>query len=244
MQTDFNNLHLKTVSGKTMRLKTIYYTGSTFYPEYTPTIFSPAISVWVDIANDNWTQAYPKRLITNSDCPRTTNIPAGVIMWRTMALKLGWPDAQLSWDDILSLATAPNGWQSIDSTSTWGAFKFGHAHPKYAHSGRVSVFGQAHAYNRKMTSLTVSDLWNNATITSMTEVQKAIFHYGKLNTNVLDKMVAHGMSYLHGMTGFESDVVRYNLSAFSPYSLSPIPSSISPSLSIAGQRERRSFSST
>lgn len=208
----FNSLEFKTTEGKVMKVGSVKYLGSTFYPNEEPTIFSPASQVWVEIANSNWTKSYSQPLVFGSDCPTSTNIPAGVLMWRVMATKLGWPNRTITWVDILNLATSPIGWRSVDDASPWGSFKFGHAHPRYANSGRVSVLAQVHSFSGKFQSaLAVDDLWVNSTVSSITGVQRAIYHYGKLNTDVINKMASNGVNYLHAVTAYESDVVRYNV---------------------------------
>ena len=67
--------------------------------------------------------------------------PVVIAMWKPMAEALGWPKKEIGWSDVLAVANDPSGWASVGKPQ-WGAFRFGHTHPKYSNSGLMAVIAQ------------------------------------------------------------------------------------------------------
>ncbi len=59
---------------------------------------------------------------------------------------------------------------------------------------------------------------SNETFTTLKAIQQSVFHYAKIDTDLLDRMVQRGPNYLHAVTNYESNVIRYNLPGSSPKS--------------------------
>ena len=79
-----------------------------------PTIWSPASSVYVPVANAEWRQIHADDLVVGTPSDLVLS-PVVIAMWEPMARALGWPDTQLGWADIANLAVSENGWAISNS---------------------------------------------------------------------------------------------------------------------------------
>jgi Ca-activated chloride channel family protein len=73
-----------------------------------PTVWSPASSVYIPVANAQWRQAHASDLVTGNLNDLVLS-PVVIAMWEPMARALGWPDKSLGWSDIAALATSEDG---------------------------------------------------------------------------------------------------------------------------------------
>lgn len=173
-----------------------------------PVIWSPASNLWVDRFNQGWQDRYGGRAMTG-DCPPTMQLPLGIVMWRPMAEALGWPDTLISWNDIVALANNPEGWGAYGHPE-WGQFKFGHPHPE--HSNSAMLFTVAIVYSAAGTTdnLTVGMVKSSQVVESLRAIERRVYHYGKLSTDLLQRMTDRGPDYLHATTSYEGNVIRWN----------------------------------
>jgi Ca-activated chloride channel homolog len=171
------------------------------------TVFSPASSVYIPLLNDAYRTATnrPNPVVRAGD-PLVLS-PVVVGMWKPMAEKLGWPGKQLSWADLLKVATDPKGWGGYGYPE-WGRFKFGHTHPEYSNSGFLAVLAEAYAGAKKTRDLTPADLDTKAVRGFLTGVEDTIVHYGKSTGFFSDKMIARGPTYLSAAVLYENLVIE------------------------------------
>jgi Ca-activated chloride channel family protein len=170
-----------------------------------PTIWSPASSVYVPVANAEWRQIHADDLVV--DTPNDLVLsPVVIAMWEPMARALGWPNASLGWADIAALAVSESGWEEFGYPE-WGNFKFGHTHPEYSNSGIVSIIAEAYAGADKQRGLTVDDLNNPDVQTFMADVEKSIIHYGTSTGFFGRRMFERGPSYLSAAVMYENLIV-------------------------------------
>lgn len=209
MAEEFNAQNVKLANGKSVFID-VRHTGSGLKPEIEPTMWSPAIQTWVDEANQDSRDRTNRGLISEA-CPATVSIPVGIAMWQPMAETLGWPEQPISWQDITALATDPEGWGSKNHPE-WGDLRYGHGHPEYSNSGRLSIVAEVYAAlgKDKSAPLTIDDVFNPETLASVGAVQKQVYHYGRIDTDLLKRMTERGASYLHAVTNYESNVIRWN----------------------------------
>lgn len=186
----------------------VHHTGSGLHEDLQPTAWSPANQVWVDLVNQDYQDRTNRPLVTGS-CPGTVSIPIGIAMWQPMAEALGWPDEPISWQDIVDLALDPDGWGSLDHPE-WGDFRYGHGHPAYSNSGRLSIVAEIYAASGSIEPLTFDDVWDEDNMAAVEAVQQAVYHYGEIDTALLNRMVQRGPNYLHGVTNYEGNVIRWN----------------------------------
>ena len=206
----FNDAQNKTSEGKTIAVEatamgSIESVRGILDGTLQPTVWSPASSVYIPVANSEWRKSHSDDLVIGS--PKDLVLSPVVIgMWRPMAQALGWPDKALGWGDIAQLALSEEGWSEYDHPE-WGPFKFGHTHPAYSNSGIVSIIAETYAGLDKQRSLTESDL-NSADLREfMTDVESSIIHYGTSTGFFGERMFERGPSYLSAAVLYENLIV-------------------------------------
>jgi len=206
----FNNAHNKTSNGSTIvvdatAIGSIESVRGIIDGTLHPTIWSPASSVYIPVANAEWRKSHADDLVTGTPKDLVLS-PVVIAMWRPMAQALGWPDKALGWSDIAQLAISDQGWAAYNHPE-WGQFKFGHTHPNYSNSGVVSIIAETYAGLGKQRGLTVSDLQSPDLKTFMTEVESSVIHYGTSTGFFADRMFQRGPSYLSAAVMYENLVV-------------------------------------
>jgi Ca-activated chloride channel family protein len=170
-----------------------------------PTVWSPASSVYIPVANSEWKKSHTDDLVTGTPKDLVLS-PVVIAMWRPMAQALGWPNKALGWEDIAQLATSEEGWSAFGHPE-WGPFKFGHTHPAYSNSGIVSIIAEAYAGLGKQRGLTEADLQSADLKDFMTGVESSVIHYGTSTGFFGDRMFERGPSYLSAAVLYENLIV-------------------------------------
>lgn len=170
-----------------------------------PTVWSPASSVYIPVANAEWKNSHADDLVTGTPNDLVLS-PVVIAMWRPMAQALGWPDKALGWEDIANLATSEEGWAAYGHPE-WGNFKFGHTHPSYSNSGIVSIIGETYAGLGKQRGLTVDDLKSPELKDFMLSVESSVIHYGTSTGFFGERMFDRGPSYLSAAVLYENLIV-------------------------------------
>jgi Ca-activated chloride channel homolog len=167
-----------------------------------PTVWSPASSIYLPIAQTEWSKKYGKDLTTGTPKDLVLS-PVVVAMWQPMAEALGWPQKDLGWADIAALATSDKGWDAYGYPE-WGAFAFGHTHPGYSNSGIAAVLAEVYAGAGKQRGLTDADLSDPKVKTFVGNVETSIIHYGTSTGFFGDRMFQRGPSYLSAAVMYEN----------------------------------------
>ena len=214
MVKDFNASGAKTSSGKPIVVTVVHGGSGTGLDSILsgsskPVVYSPGTYVWIDQLNQKWQDQHNQTLI-KADCPALTSEPFGIAMWKPMAEALGWPDQSIKLSDIAKLAADPQGWASVGHPE-WGTFKFGHGHPDYSNSGLLTMIAAVYSAAGAQNGLTPAQVKSAPVIASVHALEQSVYHYGRLSTDLFDRMTARGPNYLHAITAFESDVVKWNL---------------------------------
>ena len=170
-----------------------------------PTVWSPASSLYVPVANAEWRKSHSDDLISGTPKDLVLS-PVVIAMWKPMAEALGWPTTPIGWADIAKLATSTDGWKAYGYPE-WGLFKFGHTHPNYSNSGLVAIIAQAYAGIGKQRGLSLDDLKNPQLVSFMTDVQSSLIHYGSSTGFFATRMFEGGPSYLSAAVLYENLVV-------------------------------------
>ncbi len=170
-----------------------------------PTVWSPASSVYLPVANAEWKKTHTDDLVSANPNDLVLS-PVVIAMWRPMAQALGWPDKSIGWSDIAALATSNEGWQAYGHPE-WGRFQFGHTHPEYSNSGIVSIIAEAYAGAGKTHNLTEADLQTVEIRHFMEDVEKSIIHYGTSTGFFAERMFERGPSYLSAAVLYENLIV-------------------------------------
>jgi Ca-activated chloride channel family protein len=171
----------------------------------TPTVWSPASSVYVPVANNEWRNIHAEDLVVGTPNDLVLS-PVVIAMWKPMAEVLGWPEKRLGWVDVAGLAISNEGWSAYGYPE-WGSFKFGHTHPNFSNSGVVSVIAEAYAGIGKQRDLKIEDLSDEDLQNFMEEVESGVIHYGKSTGFFADRMFERGPSYLSAAILYENLIV-------------------------------------
>ncbi len=173
-----------------------------------PTVWSPGSRLWTARLNQAWNDRSGQSII-RSECPATIRVPLAIAMWEPMARALGWPDEPIGWNDLAELSTNPKGWEAYDHPE-WGQFKFGHPHPEHSNSGMLSLVAEVYAAAEVINDLTVDQVKSAQVNERVGAVEQNVYHYGKTDVHILERMTQRGPDYLHAVTSYESNVIRWN----------------------------------
>ena len=184
-------------------------------------VWSPASSLLVDVLNDRWSEtrsAAGAAPAVVKDAPSIVLSPVVIAMWEPMARALGWPTKPIGWAEVADFAASGAGWSRYGHPE-WGAFKFGHTHPRYSASGALALLAATYAGAGKTRGLQSSDVDRAAGL--VRRVQANVVHYGRSTGFFAEKMFTRGPSYLSAAVLYENLVAE---SALDPrYSSKPFP---------------------
>jgi Ca-activated chloride channel family protein len=208
--TEYNNAGHQTAEGSTIVVEatpmgSIESIDAIISEQIQPTVWSPASSVYLPVADELWRENHASDLWTGSPKDLVLS-PVVIAMWRPMAEALGWPDKPLGWSDISELAISDEGWAAYGYPE-WGTFKFGHTHPDFSNSGIVSAIAQAYAGAGKQRDLALEDLDDPQLREFMTQVESSIIHYGSSTGFFARRMFERGPSYLSAAVLYENLIV-------------------------------------
>ena len=210
----FNNAGIKTSLGHPVYVE-ILLEGSPGEAQqgmqdgtYQPTIWSPGDISWVQAANQAMKDHSKPPLVTK-DCPPIVYAATGFAMWRPMAEALGWPDKPIGWDDIVALASDPQGWASYGHPE-WGSFKFGHSHPEHSTTGFTMLAALAYNALDQTDGLTPQLVKSDVVVQAFQNVEAHTYHYGLSTRGLLTLMAIRGPSYLHAVTSSETATLKSN----------------------------------
>jgi Ca-activated chloride channel family protein len=142
------------------------------------------------------------------------NTPLVIAMPRPMAEALGWPQQQLGWSDILSLATSSQGWTAYGHPE-WGAFKLGKTNPNFSTSGLSALIAQNYAATGKTRDLTTEDLAKAEVAQYNRSVESSVVHYGDTTLTFLNNWYradqeGTALTYVSAVAVEEKSVIDYN----------------------------------
>jgi Ca-activated chloride channel homolog len=166
-----------------------------------PTVWSPSSSFWgrlLNLQTDSGTVA--------DDNPSIVRTPLVIAMWKPMAQALGWPGKQPTWNQIIKLATAKNGWASVGKQ--FGPFKYVHTNPDFSTSGAEAVAGSYFAVAGKREGLTAADVARAAP--AVKRLESSIVHYGDNTLFIEDQLKQHGQGYASAVAMEEATLLDFN----------------------------------
>jgi Ca-activated chloride channel family protein len=167
-----------------------------------PDVWSPAGTFWGRLLNLQADKPYVGE--TNPSIVRT---PLVIAMWEPMARVLGWPKKPVSFDDILRLATARDGWAAAGKPQ-FGRFKYVHTNPDSSTSGAEAVAGSYYAFVGKQEGLTEADVAKAAP--KVKQLERSIVHYGDSTLFIEDELCKGGLAYASAAAMEETTVIDFN----------------------------------
>lgn len=171
-----------------------------------PSVWSPASTTWTD----NVASIAGEKIVAGAESFTRTPIVFG--MPESMATALGYPDREISIQDLHDLIASPEGWGS-QGKSLWGSFKIAKTNPNTSTTGLSTILMQSYAASGKAKDLTVDDV-NSAEEFSRVFESGAI-HYGdttgKVLQNLADNASGSGSSYVSAIALEETSLYNYNI---------------------------------
>ena len=178
-------------------------------------IDGPPPDAWLPAAN-TWTLLldHHRPNLVKTDSPSLFRSPLVIGMPREMAIKLGWPDADIGWSDLLKLASNQTGWSTYGRPD-WGVFRLGKTNPNISTSGLHALIATYFAASGKTRGLTSATLAAPAVQAFVAGVEKPVVHYGDTVSNFLINLQAaddesHALSYVSAVAMEEKQIWDYN----------------------------------
>lgn len=177
-----------------------------------PVLWSPASSAWGAVVNYRLSEAGQAPMA--NDFERIMITPLVLGMPRPMAQALGWPEAEIGWADVLSLAGDPEGWGAYGHPE-WGEFKLGKTNPNFSTSGLSATVAIYYAATGKLGGLTLDDIGSAHVAEFVRGVEAATVHYGDTTMTFLENMLREDLagrplSYVSAVAIEEVSIIAYN----------------------------------
>lgn len=210
---DFNNQQNRSSSGKSIFVEAVPMGSAESLDlilsgQEQPAVWSPASSILIPLANEEWSRRNNGQTFTRDDNPALLVLsPIVIAMWQPMAEALGWPDNPIGWTEIAAMTQEGKTWDDFGHPE-WGAFQFGHTHPDYSNSGIASILAMAYAATDKTQGLTVSEVQNPDVAEFVAAVEAGVIHYGRSTGFFSQQMFKRGPSYLSAAVLYENLVVE------------------------------------
>ena len=178
-----------------------------------PDVWSPASSSW-SVLLEQRTAAQDKGDLVPDDTPSIAQTPLVIAMPQPMAQALGWPDKELGWADVLSLARDPKGWGG-KGHAEWGAFKLGKTNPNFSTSGLNATIGAYFAATGLSSDLSAKNVADPKVVAYVKALESSVVHYGDTTLTFLENLYAaaaagRGLTYISAVTVEEKSVWDYN----------------------------------
>ncbi len=178
-----------------------------------PDVWTPAASTWVSLLASDLT-AKDRPTILPADSKSVTSTPLVLAMPEPMAKALGWPDAQIGWSDVLTLAKDPQGW-AAKGHPEWGKFTLGKTNPTVSTSGLAATIGTLVAATGTSSDLTQAALQRPEVQQYLKDVESSVIHYGDTTLTYLTNLqraddAGAALGYVSAVAVEEKSVLDYN----------------------------------
>ncbi len=178
-----------------------------------PDVWTPASSSWAVLV-DQVAAEQDNTSPVPDDLPSLVQTPLVIAMPKPMAEALGWPDEQIGWADLATLAKDPKGWGAVDHPE-WGRFKLGKTNPNYSTSGLNATIASYFAATGLSSDLTLKNVADPKTREFVKQLESSVVHYGDTTLTFLENMAneaaaGKGLTYVSAVTVEEKSVLDYN----------------------------------
>ncbi|GAA4255673.1 substrate-binding and VWA domain-containing protein [Dactylosporangium darangshiense] len=170
-----------------------------------PDVWVPDSTAWVRRAS---TAAIAERMMPDLQ-PSLARTPSVLAMPKPMAEALGWPDGEISWQDMINkVAADPQGWAKYNKPD-WGKFKFGMSDPLQSTAGLLALMaildGNDDGEVTADEQATLAKLKQERAVYTDTTAQLLS------GLGAADKQGAEqGLQYVSAFPALEQDVLTYN----------------------------------
>jgi Ca-activated chloride channel homolog len=172
-----------------------------------PDVWVPDSTAWVRRASIASTA---ERMMPDLQ-PSLARTPAIIAMPKPMAEALGWPNADLSWQDLINkVATDPAGWAKYGKPN-WGKFRFGMTDPLASTAGLLSLMAILDSDDDGEVTPAEED-----TVYKLKQLRSVYTETTAQITGGLARADQQGeeaaMQYVSAFPALEQDVLNYNAS--------------------------------
>lgn len=165
--------------------------------EAKPVIWSPASSVWIPLANSEWSDEYGQSNILVDNWRSLVGSPVIIATWEAYAHK----NNLNSWESIYRIASSPSS-----------DLKFAHTDPQLSNSGFMSILMEvAAALNMTTQQMTYEDLLRPQANAWLKEVEGRSVAYGDSTGFLADQATTSGPSGINVFVVYENLVIQKNL---------------------------------
>jgi Ca-activated chloride channel family protein len=178
-----------------------------------PDVYAPASTAWLTLLRQ---ELGDKAGTVFADRPAepVATAPLTIAMPKPMAEVLGWPEADIGWEDLRRLATDPRGWAAYGHPE-FGQFKLGKTNPNLSTSGLNATVGAYFAATGTASELTEQAIDDPRNQASVHEIERSIVHYGDTTLTFLTNLLraddqGAATDYISAVTVEENSVLDYN----------------------------------
>ncbi len=159
---------------------------------------APDSTIWLGQLDEEWQANTGSEALAVGETVRFAVSPVVIAMWEETAREMGWPEGDVSWQDLLSRAQAdPN-------------FRWSHPATSSA-SGLLATLAEFYAAAGKSRGLTIEDVQAQETLDYVAALEKTVRYYGEGNEPALiERALEEGRDFLDAFVVQEQMVVYFN----------------------------------
>ena len=199
----FNEQGFETPDGEDMRIEAVVLSpeamvNSVLDGEAVFHAMAPDSSIWLGQLDEEWSAQTGTDALAVGETVRFAVSPVVIAMWEDVAREMGWPEARIGWQDLLSRA-------HLDRDFRWG-----HASTSSA-SGLLATLAEFYAGAGKSRGLTIEDVQAQETLDYVAALEKTVRYYGEGNEPaIIQQALDEGQAFLDAFVVQEQMVVYFN----------------------------------
>jgi Ca-activated chloride channel family protein len=199
----FNEQSFESSDGETMRVEAVSMSPEAMVEAVlegsaTFQALAPDSTIWLGQLDAEWQATTGSETLAVGETIRFAVSPVVIAMWEETAREMGWPERDVSWQDLLSRAQAdPN-------------FRWSHPATSSA-SGLLATLAEFYAAVGKSRGLTIEDVQAQETLDYVAALEKTVRYYGEGNEPALiERAIEEGRDFLDAFVVQEQMVVYFN----------------------------------
>lgn len=197
----FNQRNVKLPNGKRVQLVVKPLNPDEMYEAIKANTYqaiSPDSSIWLGELERQWAREHGAESVLVGDSARYMISPVVIAMWPEVASRLGYPQKDLGWSDLLQAAAANP------------QFKWSHPSTSSA-SGLLATLAEFYAGAGVTRGLTKELATAQKTLDYVARLERIVKHYGESELAVMQQVEQKGRDFLDAFVVQEQLLVRHNL---------------------------------
>ena len=134
-------------------------------------------------------------------------------MWQPIAESLGYPNRELGWLDVSSLAADPSAWTYYSGGQFGDTLRLGHTHPGLSASGANALLAIVQAAQSKTEAVSVEEIQQPITQASVGAFEGSVSWFSSKTNDLGYTMGERGTDFLGAAVMYENNVVEYNMAS-------------------------------